>query len=173
MRNTKHSGFTLIELLVVIAIIGLLSSVVFASLIGARQRGRDANRVTTMNQIANVLAIEDTGVAVNFAGCTGKYALLSACTTPAGFTSGAGLPIEAIFKDPTGTLACIGEVPGEGPTTSVAPCQYSISDHLGNAGATTQDYQICSYLEKGVGSLSAGLISLNSHEGAGMIVGCK
>jgi len=49
--NKNNSGFTLIELLVVIAIIGLLSSVVLASLNTARAKGRDAKRVSDLRQV--------------------------------------------------------------------------------------------------------------------------
>jgi len=56
MFKNRKSGFTLIELLVVIAIIGILSSVVLASLNSARQKSRDANRISDIKQIQ--LALE-------------------------------------------------------------------------------------------------------------------
>lgn len=56
MRQTSRGGFTLIELLVVIAIIGILASIVLASLSTSRRKGRDARRLTDIKQIQ--LALE-------------------------------------------------------------------------------------------------------------------
>ena len=53
----KKAGFTLIELLVVIAIIGILSSVVLASLNSARLKARDARRVADLKQIQVALEL--------------------------------------------------------------------------------------------------------------------
>ncbi len=60
LRNSKfktRKGFTLIELLVVVAIIGLLSSVVLASLNSARAKGRDAKRESDLEQLRTALEL--------------------------------------------------------------------------------------------------------------------
>ena len=57
LHSNKKQGFTLIELLVVISIIGVLSSVVLASLNSARVKARDAKRLQDVRQLKNALAL--------------------------------------------------------------------------------------------------------------------
>ena len=63
--NRNNRGFTLIELLVVIAIIGILSSVVLASLNSARVKARIASAQQTLRSIqAGALICINDGLAV-------------------------------------------------------------------------------------------------------------
>lgn len=85
--NHKQRGFTLIELLVVIAIIGILSSVVLASLNSARQKSRDARRIADIKQLQTALEL--------------YYDAQSTPGYPATLTLLAGTYIPTIPLDPT------------------------------------------------------------------------
>lgn len=72
-QNIYQKGFTLIELLVVIAIISLLSSIVMASLNSARQKAKDAVRLSDINQVKTAIEmyINDNGKAPYIKGPNG------------------------------------------------------------------------------------------------------
>lgn len=104
-RNThrRQHAFTLIELLVVIAIIGILSSVILASVNTARKRARDARRQEDMKSIQSALELYYSGAGSE------KYITQTTTTTVAANATSAlaslvsnGL-IASVPVDPLGT----------------------------------------------------------------------
>ena len=144
-ERRKERGFTLIELLVVIAIIGMLSSVILASLNSARKKGRDSRRLQDLRQIANSVAIVDTGgAAIAFSGCGAAGSRVSLCTgNPTG-------PDLTAYKDPSGvTSACLSQTPS-------ATCDYTVyRGAWGTSNPDTQIWTVCAYLETAAGPLAA------------------
>lgn len=86
--KTHHKGFTLLELLVVIAIIGLLSTVVLASLRTARLKAADARIQEQVLSLRNLMQLEysETGNYSTFK-TAGAWKAANTVCTPASFGS--------------------------------------------------------------------------------------
>ncbi|MEK7188919.1 MAG: prepilin-type N-terminal cleavage/methylation domain-containing protein [Patescibacteria group bacterium] len=88
----KRQGFTLIELLVVIAIIGVLSTLAVVSLNNAREKSRDAKRVSDIKQVQTALELYFVD---NNAYPVGTGAVLGGASaqalSDAGFTASGGV----------------------------------------------------------------------------------
>jgi type II secretion system protein G len=111
-RDMHHRGFTLIELLVVIAIIGLLSSVVLASVNNVRVKARDARRQSDIREVYKAIemyyadhnAYPSTGSLNNVYGDVGCGPMDSPDTVTSDWVPGlvSGGYMNSLPQDPVG-----------------------------------------------------------------------
>lgn len=147
MKKLFNKGFTLIELLVVIAIIGILSSIVLASLSSARTKGEDAAIQSTLSNMRAQAELyystyNSYGPALTQAACptaTGNGNIFASSTTGGLWTLVSGLNDRATNANTSCTVGASGvsyavaaKLKGAGTY-----CVDSTGASKLNAGATT------------------------------------
>ena len=143
-------GFTLIELLVVVAIIGILSSVILASLNSARIKARDARRASDIHQIQ--IAVEsyynDNGHFPNTNGVWTCFDCQSYVSNPifspnASNLSAALLPYIKSPTDPKNLGGDSGYLYISGPGTDYCILFWRTPENLKDFGSSYVNYARC------------------------------
>lgn len=146
MRNKK--GFTLIELLVVIAIIGLLATLAVVALNNARQKSRDATRVSDIKQIQTSLEL--------YFNDLGAYPAEATAVTLGGSSDDCFDEDGFVATCDSGGTTYMAIVPAN-PTPNGANYSYCSSATAGGAcAASTASYTLTFTLEGATGGLAAG-----------------
>ncbi|OGG69804.1 hypothetical protein A3F27_00715 [Candidatus Kaiserbacteria bacterium RIFCSPHIGHO2_12_FULL_53_13] len=108
-KSIRKGGFTLIELLVVIAIIGILSSVVLASLNSARVKGRVASAQQTLKSFSTALTIcLNESIAITPVSGTAPTAGGAACTDSGTAYTWPALPASGSWSYTTAWTTTLG-----------------------------------------------------------------
>jgi type II secretion system protein G len=135
MKKMNAKGFTLIELLVVIAIIGLLSTLAVVALGNARQKARDARRLSDLKQLQTALELYYTDQTAYPAGSGVTLGSTNyACLNASGF----------------GTLGCANPYMGQVPSDPLAAQSYVYT-------AASSSYTVTASLETTMNNLSGGV----------------
>lgn len=113
-------GFTLIELLVVIAIIGILTGILLPNYIGVRQRARDVQRKTDLQNIQTSLEI--------YRSDNGTYPASVTCGSALRNLAGTVTYMQKVPCDPTNSGQYIYRYLPSGSTYSLVACLENVND---------------------------------------------
>ncbi len=144
MKKAFNKGFTLIELLVVIAIIGILASVILASLNSARAKGTDAASKADIDNARAQAELYYDSNSSSYAGvCTAAGSAtpggINTMVTDAASKSGTTLVTTLATAGSATTTVCHDQADGwaaEVPLKSVAN-SYFCADNTGVSKVTT------------------------------------
>lgn len=137
MKKMNKKGFTLIELLVVVAIIGLLSTLAVVALGNARQKARDARRLSDLKQMQTAFEL--------------YYTDQTAYPSGSGVTLGAGnyACLNSTGFDATGCASpYMGQVPAD---------PLSTQSYVYTVASGTNSYTVTATLETTMSGLSGGV----------------
>jgi len=137
----KQNGFTLIELLVVIAIIGILSSVVLASVSNSRAKARDARRKSDLSEIKTALELYN-------AKC-GTYIVKKSCTGTGVYgANGSGYFNKVNYTGSQGSVGSGLVFTGNMSREAIDPSGKTMSDSAYMIYVSGLNYTIWAMLEK-------------------------
>lgn len=165
MHFLRPIGMTRNEGIAVVAVFVLLSLFLFISVRLVRRDQYDAERLSHIRQMSVLLEKQNIFTPKRpLESCENPYDLVSRCQGPGAVEE------FSQFADPRvgRTLPCRGNAGG---APSENPCGYSISSQDGQSGASTDNYQICFFIEKGIPGFERGLYSVIT--GGEIVVGCQ
>jgi len=145
--DLRKKGFTLIELLVVVSIIGVLTTLIFANLNAARERGRDAQRKSDLHNLRTALRLYYNDFNVypsnnesgNILGCGANGTAL--CEWGEEWTAGTTTYMNILAKDPFENQAYRYQVDADFESYRLSACLENQSD---TNGKITNDTDWCS-----------------------------
>lgn len=142
-ENRTRTGFTLVELLVVVAIIGVLTTLVLANFNAARDRARDVERKSDLDQVKKALRM--------YYNDNTSYPADGVLVWGSEFSSGSMVYMKALPEDPDSAKAYVYAVDASGNDFCLVTTLDNTADgdiakshaRCSSCTVTDSDYVVC------------------------------